>query len=155
MLAVKQKHVRMIMPWIMVVSLLVAATGMTMRLTWTDGFPALYFLSCIVLVLYIVFQLYRWEFFLFSLSTAATGFLFYSISGGTLWSLPTIALLVLDVLVLVVTFLAARAASHNKGMLVFGKTRIQLLPGKANPALIYLVDALWLLCLAAALLLDQ
>lgn len=152
-LAVKQKVVQAVSPWLIAIAALVCATGVFMRLYWTEAFPSLYFLCCAFLLQYIIFLLYRWEFFLFSLSTASTGFLFFQLSGGVEWTLLTILLLVIEAVILIGTFLAARLASGNKGMLIFGKKRIQLLPAKSNPVLIYLVDALWLVCVLVALLL--
>ena len=152
-LVVKQKVVQLVTPWTMAVGVLTCVTGVFMRLYWTEAFPSLYFLCCAFLLQYVIFMLYRWEFFLFSLSTAATGFLFFRLSGGVEWTLITILLLVLEAVILFGTFLAAHAAAGNKGMLIFGKKRIQLLPAKSNPVLIYLVDALWLICVVVALLL--
>ena len=152
-LAVKQKLVQAVAPWFMTIGIMVCATGFFMRRYWTDGFPSLYFLCCAVLLQYVIFLLYRWEFFLFSLSTAVTGFLFFQFSGGVAWNMLTIVLLVVEAVVLLGTFLLAHAAAGNKGLLVFGKKRIQLLPAKSNPVLIYLVDALWLVCVLVALLL--
>ena len=150
-LAVRQKLIQAVMPWFMAIGALVCTTGLFMRWYWTDGFPSLYFLCCAVLLQYVIFLLYRWEFFLFSLSTVTTGFLFFRLSGGVLWNTFTIVLLSVEALVLFGTFLLARAAAGNKGLLVFGKKRIQLLPAKSNPVLIYLVDALWLVCVLVAL----
>jgi len=141
-LAVKQKVVQAVSPWLIAIAVLVCATGVFMRLYWTEAFPSLYFLCCAFLLQYIIFLLYRWEFFLF-----------FQLSGGVEWTLLTILLLVIEAVILVGTFLAARLASGNKGMLIFGKKRIQLLPAKSNPVLIYLVDALWLVCVLVALLL--
>ena len=57
--------------------------------------------------------------------------------------------------ILIGTFLMAHGAAKNHGLLVFGKKRIQVLGPKANPTLIYVVDALWLVCIVAAVLLGS
>ena len=62
-LAVKQKIVQVVTPWLMAVAALTCATGVFMRLYWTEAFPSLYFLCCAFLLQYIIFMLYRWEFF--------------------------------------------------------------------------------------------
>lgn len=155
LLVSKNRIVRMIMPWIMAVSGFVCITGITMRQTWTNGFPALYFLAGAMLLQYIILLLYRWEFFLFSLSTAGAGFAFYHLSGVLTWNLRTIAILAAVAVILIGTFLMAHGAAKNHGLLVFGKKRIQVLGPKANPTLIYVVDALWLVCIVAAVLLGS
>lgn len=153
LILVKRPIVRAVLPWIMAVAALAGATGVSMRMSWTEGFPTLYFLAGAMLLQYIIFLLYRWEFFLFSLSTAASGFLFYHLSTSFSWSLLSVLVLALTIAVLGGTALLAHAASRNQGLLVFGRKRIQLFPAKSNPILIYLVDVLWLVCIAASLFL--
>ena len=149
----KRKVVRAVLPWFMAAFAIIGITGVSMRLHWTQGFPSLYFLCCAVMVQYVIYQLYRWEFFLFSLSTVMSGFLFFQFSTGVSWTLSTVLMLIPTIVVLLGTALVAANASRHKGSLVFGKRRIQLFPVRFNPLLIYVADVLWLVCLVAAVFL--
>jgi hypothetical protein len=73
----KNKIARAVVPWFFVTGLLAAATGRSMHVSGVADFSFLYFLIFAVLIQYIIFQLYRWEFFLFSLATSVAGFQFY------------------------------------------------------------------------------
>ena len=148
-LTVRKQAVKAVMPWVAVVALMVSAIAWNMRLSGADDFDFLYFLCFAVLIQYIIFQLYRWEFFMFSLSTVTAGGLFYSFSRGVYWTQKTVALVIVLALVLIGTTLAASLASRNKGRLVFGKMRIVLFGAKSLPVLLYIANILWLICAAA------
>lgn len=148
-LTVRKRGVRAVMPWVAVAALMVSVIAWNMRLSGADDFDFLYFLCFAVLVQYIIFQLYRWEFFLFSLSTVTAGGVFFSFSRGVYWTQKTVALVIILALVLVGTSLAASMASRNKGRLVFGRKRIVLYSAKARPVLLYIANILWLVCTAA------
>ena len=149
----KKNIAQMLLPWGIVFGLIAGATGLAMRLSWTEDFGALYFLVCFLMLEYVILQLYRWEFFLFSLATSVAGFQFYQMSTGFAWNVWNIVLLVITALVLVGTFLTVRGAARNHGLLVFGKNRVLLLPAKSNPALIYVAVILWVVLIAASLFL--
>ena len=149
----KQKTVRAVLPWLMTVFAIAGITGVSMRLRWTQDFPTLYFLCCAIMVQYVIYQLYRWEFFLFSLSTMVSGLLFFRFSTGVSWSLFTLLQLLPAVAVLLLTALVAANASRHSGVLLLGKRQVPLFSSRFNPLLIYLADGLWLVCIAAALLL--
>lgn len=146
---IKVRGVRIVAPWVLIAGLLVAATGWTMRLSGINDFAFLYFLCFAVLLQYIIFQLYRWEFFLFSLSTVTAGGVFFSFSHGIYWTSKNILLVAALVLVLAGTALVTNWASHNKGYLSMGRSRVQLFPAKSAPILIYIVNVLWLVCTIA------
>lgn len=152
-LLVKNKISRMVLPWLSVLAFVVGITGLSMHTSWTQGFPLLYFLCFAILAQYIILQLYRWEFFLFSLSTMAAGatFLAYHTGfGGKPWGIVT---LVISVCLLVGIALVTHYACSNHGMLVLGKKHIAIFPAKSNPLLVYLVVALWMVCVLATILL--
>lgn len=146
---------RVILPWLVFIFAMVGVTGLSMQAEFTYGFSLLYFLWAFVLVQYIIYQLYRWEFFLFSLPTVAAGFLFYQIKSGFSMSMRNLLPLILAIVSLVCVVVFAFMASRNKGCLVFGKTRIRLFSKNYNPFLHYLVAALWIICIPAALLLGS
>lgn len=151
----KNKYVRAIAPWCLTASLLVMITALVMHYSWTTDFPLLYILFLAVMVQYIVLMLYGWEFFLVSLLTVTTGSLFYQLrQGGGLDALNLI-LLVFLALVMLVSGFCAYTASKNKGALVHGKTRFQIFSRKFHPAVLYTAIGLWLVCVAAALLLGS
>lgn len=124
-----------------------------MREAGIEDFPFLYFLSVAIAVQYMIYQLYRWEFFLFSLSTVTAGGLFFSLRSGIYWTGKNIVLLVILALVLIGTAAIAWKTSQDKGWLALGQKRVRLLPAKSTPILIIVADVLWLVCTVAALLL--
>lgn len=142
----KNTVVRLIAPWFLVAGLLIAATGRSMYVSGVADFSFLYFLCFAVLIQYIIFQLYRWEFFLFSLSTVTAGGVFFSFSRGIYWTGKNITVLVVLALVLVCTTLCCRTACANKGFFSLGRTRVRLYGAKSAPVLLYIANALWLAC---------
>lgn len=150
----KNKAARNILPIAALVAALVAITGTSMRMFWTQGFSSLYFLCCALFVQYIILQLYRGEFFLFSLCTISAGFTFFTLSGGFDWNPWSIVTLALTVVILLGTAVIAKLASKT-GCVVLGGKKLHLFPSRFNPALLYLAAGLWLVCLAAALLLGS
>lgn len=149
----RKPAVRLLAPWFLTAGVVVGVTGWLMRESGVEDFNFLIYLCAAILVQYIVFQLYRWEFFLFSLSTVTAGGLFFSFSRGMYWTGKNIVLLILLALVLFGTAAAAWKASQNKGWLTIGKTRIHLLQARSIPLLIILADVLWLVCAVAMLFL--
>lgn len=150
---VRKAPIRMVMPWVMTAGILVAATGWNMRVSGVNDFEFLFYLCLAILLQYIIFQLYRWEFFLFSLSTVAAGGVFFSFSRGIYWTGKNILLVILLALILTGTALVTNWASHNKGYLSLGRRRVRLLPAKSAPVLLYIVNVLWLVCTIAVPLL--
>jgi len=155
LILVKNRIVRLVFPWILPISAMITITALNMHTSWTENFSILYYLACAILLQYIIYQLYRWEFFLFSLSTASAGGLFLSFSNGLNWTVQNILILAAALIILLLTTLFTKIAVGNAGMLVFGRTRMQLFPAKANPLLIYLANGLWLVCIIAALFLGS
>lgn len=146
---VRKSAVSMVMPWVLTAGVLIAATGWNMRVSGINDFDFLYYLCFAILLQYIIFQLYRWEFFLFSLSTVAAGGVFFSFSHGIYWTGKNILLVILLAVILLGTSVVTNWASHNKGYLSLGRRRVRLLPAKSAPVLLYIVNVLWLVCAAA------
>ena len=146
---------RIITPWLIFIFAMVGITGFSMKTAYTFGFPALYFLFGTVLLQYIIYQLYRWEFFFASLPTAAAGFLFYQYRNGFSFSLSNLVPLLVTALILIGVIWIAVRASGSKGQLVFGGKSIRLFSKRYNPFLHYLVCALWIVCIPAAILLGS
>lgn len=146
---VKVRAVRVAAPWVMVAGLLIGATGWIMRLSGINDFEFLYYLCLAVLLQYIIFQLYRWEFFLFSLSTVVAGGLFFSFSRGIYWTSKNVVMIIVLALVLIGTTMVTNWATHNKGFLSLGRKRVRLFSAKSAPVLIYIANVLWLVCMIA------
>ena len=148
-LVIRSRPLRVVAPWVTIFGLLAAATGWIMRTSGVEDFSFLYYLCFAVLIQYIIFQLYRWEFFLFSLSTVAAGGVFFSFSRGIYWTGKNIALVIVLALILIGTALITNMVTHNKGYLSLGRTRVQMFSAKSAPILIYIADVLWLVCTIA------
>lgn len=144
---------RTVTPWLVLVFAMAGMTGLSMLAEYTYGFSLLYFLWALVLVQYIIYLLYRWEFFLLSLPTAAAGFLFYQMKAGFSLSLRNMLPLVLTIVSLVCLVLVSVSASKNKGCVVMGSARVRLFSKSYNPFLHYVVAALWAICIPASFLL--
>ena len=152
---VKNRVVRMLMPLPAAVGILAAATGFSMRLAWTDGFPFLYFFCGALALQYIVLKLYRWEFFLFSLSTVTAGGLYYCLSSGFAWPPRAIFLLVALAVILVGSTLVVILAGRQGGMLQLFGQKVRIFGKGSAPFLILAVNGLWLLCTVAVLILGS
>lgn len=150
---IKNKISRMLLPWASVLAFLIGITGLSMHTSWTQGFPLLYFLCFSILAQYIIFQLYRWEFFLFSLSTMAAGATFLAYHTGFSGKIWGIVILAVSVCLLIAVALVTRYACCNHGTLTFGKKQFSLFSRKSNPLLIHMVVALWMVCILATILL--
>lgn len=150
----KNKVVRLILPFCLMISALTAVTGISMNLFWTQGFSSLYFLCCAMFIQYIVLHLYHWEFFLFSLSTVSAGFACFTFSNGMGWNLWNTVVMGLAALILVGIVVITKRSSKT-GILHMGRREIKLFSSKSNPSLLYLVSGLWLACLAAAVVLGS
>ena len=142
-----------VMPWLMFISAMAGITGLSMQKEAFEGFYLLYFLWAFVLVQYIIYQLYHWEFFLFSLPTLTTGFLFFQIKSAYNMNVRFVLPLILAIVSILLVAAVAVMASKNKGCLVFGNTRIRLFSKKYNPFLHYLAVALWGICIPTAFIL--
>ncbi len=149
----KWKVVSNIAVWTLVVGFVTFLAGLTLKTATYDGFRFLYYVCLAFVIQYIIYQLYRWEFFLLSLSTVLAGGVFFCFSQGMYFTGRNVIMLVLLVLSLLGTFGATWMASKNKGILSFGKTRVRLFNAKSLPILICIADALWLVCTVAMLFL--
>ena len=151
----KKPVCQVLAPWGIFLFAMAGISAATMKVEYTFGFPMLYFLWAAALVQYIIYQLYRWEFFLFSLPTAAAGFLFYQFRNGFTFSTKNIIFLLVTAVILICVIWVANNASRNKGQLVVKGRAVRLFSKRYNPFLHYLVAALWLVCIPAALFLGD
>ena len=152
LLVVKNSLVRQISRYVLAVSVLYALTGLLLRVYWMDYVTALTFLHAAVYCLYIVYMLYRTEFFIVSLMTVAAGALFYRYSRGFGANFPCIALAVLLLVLIAGSAYVASNASKHKGTLVLGKRKLHIFPVRFNPLVIYITCAVWLVCFVVCLI---
>jgi len=152
---VKKPLVRILAPWLIFIFAMAGITALSMKVEYTFGFPMLYFLWGAALLQYIIYQLYRWEFFFASLPTAAAGFLFYQYRNGFAFSARNILPLLVTIIILVGVILIAGSTSRNKGQLVICGRSVRMFSKRYNPFLHYLVCALWIACIPASILLGS
>ena len=151
----KKPACQVLAPWGIFLFAMAGISAVTMKVEYTFGFPMIYFLWAAALVQYIIYQLYGWEFFLFSLPTAAAGFLFYQFRNGVTFSAKNIIFLLITAIILVAVIWVANNAAKNKGQLAIKGKSMRLFSKRYSPFLHYLVAALWLVCIPAALLLGS
>jgi len=152
---IKKRASRAITPWFIFLFTISGYTAVSMKLEYTEGFYTIYFLWAVVLVQYMIYQLYRWEFFLFSLPTICTGFLFFQTRNGYTPTMRCIVPLVLAIVSLLCTALIAVLTAKNKGCLVFGEKRLRVFSKRYEPFLHYTVVVLWVICLVASFILGS
>ena len=114
---------------------------------WTEKLMFLYLLHAVVYCLYMVYQLYRMEFFAYSLATAVSGCVFFFFSKGVALNTRGILLGILMLAALAFVALLAATAAKNGGVVRWGKKRVRVLPETFNPMVLYVVCAVWLVCL--------
>lgn len=148
---VKHTQVRRVAPYVLVLSAMYALTGLLLRLYWMDYVTALTFLHAAVYCLYIVYMLYKTEFFVVSLLTVAAGALFYRYSRGLGLNFACVALAALLLILCAVCAWIASNASKHKGFLEVKGRRFQLFPARFSPLVIYITCAVWLVCFLACL----
>lgn len=148
----KKPLVRSLCRYGIVLFLLAAVSCWLLYSFWTEHLKTVYFLHAYVYCLYMVELLYGWEFFFYSLVTCFAGFVFYRYSKGL--GLNTASLIPAAILLLllgVTTFVASQGAK-NKGSVSFAGKRTQLFPANFTAVLLYVVCAIWAVCLVACFL---
>ncbi len=135
-------------------SAMFAFTSLLFRVYVFEAAPILYAFWIAATILYAIYLLYQPEFFLISLLTAASGFLFfyafqsYADGMSTTMMLAVAVVMALAIVICILTALAAR----KDGKLSIGSHSVQIFVGR-SPMLLYLTCALWALCTICVLLL--
>ena len=144
-----------IFPYVFVLSALVGACALDLRYFWTEHATALYMAHAAVYCLYIIYCLYRSEFFCFSVAAIVSGFCFYFYSKGLGLNARTAVMAAVVVLVLAVVALLANRAAKDKGRIcLFGKKHA-VFPVRFNPTVLYVACTVLACCLIACLLLGS
>ena len=152
----KNRVARAVLPWLTALGAVIAATGVSMRISWVEGFSFLYYFCGAIAVQYIIFKLYRWEFFLVSLTTILAGGLYFSLSSGMSWPPRTIFLLLALALSVVLSSVLALSAGRRNGTVALpGKKSVHILGKRPTPVFILAANGLWVLCTAAVLVLGS
>lgn len=149
------KKFRVVFPYVFVLSALVGACALDLRYFWTEHATALYMAHAAVYCLYIIYCLYRSEFFCFSVAAIVSGFCFYFYSKGLGLNARTAVMAAVVVLVLAMVALLANRAAKDKGRIcLFGKKHA-VFPVRFNPTVLYVACTVLACCLIACLLLGS
>lgn len=152
-LVLKNRTVRAICPYTAAVFALFAVTALALRLFWVQPLHALYILNAAVYCLYIVYMLYRMEFFLVSLVTVLAGTVFYFFSNGFGLNARSIVLaLILLAAIAIVAVISMQAGKRN-GLVPFAGCTYRVFPPKFNPVMLCITCAVWLVCFVLTLIL--
>lgn len=151
----KNRVARVMLPWFCALGAVAAATGFSMRLAWVDGFSFLYYFCGAMALQYIVFKLYRWEFFLLSLSTVLAGGLYFCLSNGAGWTPRAIFLLAALTVSVVGTTLLALLAGRQGGTVRLLGRNLRIFGKRATPVFILAANGLWVLCTVAVVILGS
>ena len=130
---------------------LLFVSSLTLSIFWTGNMIVIYLLHALVYCLYMVWQLYRSEFFTFSLVTATAGVVFF-LTARTSYMANRIGGSILLALILIGTALVVFLCAKNRGRLTIGGKTLQLFPDGFNSLLFYFICVLWAIVLIACLL---
>lgn len=130
---------------------LLFVSSLILSIFWTGNMIAIYLLHALVYCLYMVWQLYRSEFFTFSLVTATAGVVFF-LTARTSYMANRIGGSILLALILIGTALVVFLCAKNRGRLTIGGKTLQLFPDGFNSLLFYFICVLWAIVLIACLL---
>ena len=130
---------------------LLCVSAWILSIFWTGNMIAIYLMHALVYCLYIVWQLYRSEFFTFSLVTATAGVVFF-LTARTSYMANRIGGSILLALILIGTALVVFLCAKNRGRLTIGGKTLQLFPDGFNSLLFYFICVLWAIVLIACLL---
>ena len=151
-IALKAPLARKLCCYGVVVFALLSVSSWILSIFWTGNMIAIYLLHALVYCLYMVWQLYRAEFFTFSLLTATAGVVFYLMARTSYQANRIIGSVVLALLLVGTAGAVFLCAKHRGKFPLRGKS-IRLFPNGFNPLLFYFVCVLWAMMLVVCLLL--
>lgn len=152
-LVLKNCTVRAICPYTAAVFALFAVTALALRLFWVQPLHALYILNAAVYCLYIVYMLYRMEFFLVSLITVLAGTVFYFFSNGFGLNARSIVLALILLAAIAIAAVIAMQAGKRNGLVPFAGCTYRVFPPKFSPVMLCITCAVWLVCFVLTLIL--
>ena len=152
-LVLKNRTVRAICPYTAAVFALFAVTALALRLFWVQPLHALYILNAAVYCLYIVYMLYRMEFFLVSLITVLAGTVFYFFSNGFGLNARSIVLALILLAAIAIVAVIAMQAGRRNGLVPFAGCTYRVFPPKFSPVMLCITCAVWLVCFVLTLIL--
>lgn len=153
LIALRNRIVRAICPYTLVLSLLWALTASVLRNYWINQMVSLYLLHASVYSLFMVYELYRAEFFCVSLATVAAGVCFYLYHVGLGPNLRCVLIGVTLVLVLLGVMLVSFSCGKNKGVLSVRGRQRRIFPKSFNPLMCYITCLVWFVCFVFTLIL--
>ncbi len=149
----RKSLVRSICRYGIVLAVLAAFSCWLLYTFWTTYLKDVYFLHAYVYCLYMVELLYGWEFFFYSLATCFAGFVFFRYSKGVGPNLNSIIPAAVLLLILAFTVYVANQGAKSNGSVQLVK-KISLFPADINAVLLYVVCAIWAVCLIACFLFE-
>ncbi len=153
LVAVRKPVVRAICPYTLALGLLWGLTSAVLRNDWIHQMMPLYLLHAAFYCLYIVYLLYRAEFFCVSLATVAAGICFYLYHLGLGPNLRCAIIGVTLVVILAGVLLTAFLCGKNKGTLVLASRKWRVFPKAFRPLLLYITCLIWFVCFVLCLIL--
>lgn len=152
-LVLKNRIIRSVCPYVSGVFAMFALSAIVFRQFVGSAATILYILNAAVYCLFMIYQLYRAEFFLVSLATVLAGVTFYYYSNGFGFNFRSILLAVLLLLGIALDVFLAVKAGKNKGLVPIAGLKFRVFPHRFNPFMMYITCVLWLVCFLACLLL--
>lgn len=149
------KTINMICRYTLAFFLLELVTCLILRFYLYDQMILLYYLQTVSYLLYIIYMLYRTEFFAVSLVNCVAGWTFYRYFPGVELNGRVIGYGLALVAVAALTSLFAKKMSDSKGFFRLGTKKHRLLPQSFNPTFLYVCCGLWVVCLIASLLIGS
>lgn len=153
LVAVRKPVIRAICPYTFALGILYSLTGLVLHNCWVNQMMALYLLHASVYCLYIVYLLYRAEFFCVSLATVAAGVSFYLYHLGLGPNLRCTIIGVTLVVILAGVLLTAYLCGRHKGTLVVKTREMRVFPRSFQPFLLYITCLIWFACFVLCLIL--
>lgn len=153
LIAVHKPVVRAVCPYLLALGLLWSLTALILHNYWINQMMPLYLLHAAVHCLYMVYLLYRAEFFCVSLATVTAGISFYLYHLGLGPNLRCVIIGATLVVILAGVLLTAFFCSKHKGALVWGKREHHVFPKSFNPLLLYITCLIWFVCFVLCLIL--
>lgn len=139
----KNRVARTVCPYVAAISALWFVTALILRNNWANEMKAIYLMHASFYCLYIVYLLYRAEFFFVSLATVTAGITFYLYHFGFGPNARSVTIGVVLALSLLVCVLTALLAAKNKGMIVVKGHALRVFPPSYSPVLMCITCLIW------------
>lgn len=151
----EKRAARTVCPYVAAIGALWFVTALILRNNWANEMKAIYLLHASFYCLYIVYLLYKAEFFFVSLSTVAAGITFYLYHFGFAANARSVTIGVVLAAALLVSLVTAALAAKNKGSIVVKGHAFRVFPATYNPVLTYITCLIWAVLYVLTLLIGS